>query len=116
MRKYILILAILFIGTSVYAQNTNVKVKHEQKGDLVEATYFYADGTVQQKGTFNQDGKLHGTWTSFDAKGNKIALGNYENGKKVGKWTFWNNGEVKEVNFVDSKIASVTHTSKSDGL
>ncbi|OYX25681.1 MAG: nicotinic acid mononucleotide adenyltransferase, partial [Flavobacteriales bacterium 32-35-8] len=28
--------------------------------------------------------KLHGTWTSFDTKGNKVAVGNYENGSKVG--------------------------------
>ena len=108
MKKYILILAVLFIGTSVYAQDTNTKVKHEQKGDLVESTYFYADGSIQQKGTFNEDGKLHGIWTSFDTNGNKVAVGKYENGKKVGKWTFWVNGDVKEVSYVDSKITKVT--------
>ena len=31
---------------------------------------------------------LQGTWLSFDVKGKKTAVGNYENGKKVGKWFF----------------------------
>ncbi|WP_299556603.1 nicotinic acid mononucleotide adenyltransferase [Seonamhaeicola sp.] len=106
MKKYILILAVLFIGTSVFAQDNNT-VKHEKKGDLIETTYFYANGTVQQQGTFNQEGKLHGVWTSYDAEGNRIAVGNYENGKKVGKWTFWVNGEANEVDYVDSKITKV---------
>ncbi|TXE12742.1 nicotinic acid mononucleotide adenyltransferase [Seonamhaeicola algicola] len=116
MKKYILILAVLFMGVSVYAQDKNITVKHEQKNDLVESTYFYADGTVQQKGTFNKEGKLHGTWTSFDANGNKIAVGNYENGKKVGKWTFWANGVAKEVNYVNSKIAKITEVSSNNSL
>ncbi len=116
MRKYILILVVIFIGTQVYAQDTNAKVKHVQKGDLVESTYFYADGNIQQKGTFNKDGKLHGTWTSFDAIGNKVAVGKYENGKKVGKWTFWVDGDVKQVSYVDSKITRVTQKDKSSSL
>lgn len=116
MKKYILVLVVLFIGVSVYAQDTNVKEKHEQKGDLVESTYFYADGTIQQKGTFNEDGKLHGTWTSYDNAGNKIALGNYENGKKVGKWTFWANGVTNEVVYSNSKISSVNSISENKAL
>jgi len=115
MKKYILILALVFIGTSVFAQQSTQKVKHEQKGDLVEATYFYADGSVQQIGTFNEAGKLHGTWTSFDSQGNKLAVGNYENGKKVGKWTFWTNGTENEVSYVNSKITNIaTNTDDSD--
>ena len=116
MKKYILILAFLFVGTSVFAQETTQKVKHEQKGDLVEATYFYADGSVQQIGTFNEEGKLHGTWTSFDAKGEKLALGNYENGKKVGKWTFWSNGTANEVSYVNSKIINIATNTDNSGI
>lgn len=110
MKKYIFILAILFIGTSVFAQENNQKVKHVQKKDLVEVTYYYADGSVQQVGTFNEEGKLHGTWTSFDTNGNKLAVGNYEKGKKVGKWTFWSNGTANEVSYVDSKITNIVET------
>lgn len=116
MRKYILLVVVFFIGISVYAQDANVRVKHEQVDDLVQATYFYADGSIQQIGTFNEEGKLHGVWKSFDTKGNRIAVGKYENGKKVGKWTFWNNGVVKEVNFVNSKITSVTNANENKSL
>tara|TARA_R110001583_G_scaffold17014_5_gene69352 strand:- start:3043 stop:3396 length:354 start_codon:yes stop_codon:yes gene_type:complete len=111
MKKYIFILAILFIGTSVFAQENTQKVKHVQKKDLVEATYYYADGSVQQIGTFNKEGKLHGTWTSYDIKGDKLAVGTYEKGKKVGKWTFWVNGTANEVSYVDSKITNIAETS-----
>ncbi|RED50664.1 toxin-antitoxin system YwqK family antitoxin [Seonamhaeicola aphaedonensis] len=115
MKKYIFILAVLFIGISAFAQDTN-KVKHEQKGDLIETTYFYADGSIQQKGTFNKEGQLHGTWTSFDAQGNKVAIGNYKNGKKQGKWTFWVNGEANEVNYEDSKITKVAKVNNDGAL
>ncbi len=107
MKKYILILVFVFIGSSVLAQENTQKVKHVQKKDLVEATYYYADGSVQQVGTFNKEGKLHGTWTSYDIKGNKLAIGSYENGKKIGKWTFWANGTANEVSYIDSKITNI---------
>ena len=70
--------------------------------------YFYADGKIQQQGTFNAEGKLHGTWKSYDVNGNKLAVGTYENNKKVGKWFFWTDGVLKEVDYLDSKIASVS--------
>ena len=107
MKKYILILAVLFIGSSVFAQENTKKVKHVQKGDLIEATYFYANGNIEQQGTFNEDGKLHGLWVSYDINGNKMTSGKYENGHKVGKWTFYTGETVKEVDFDKSKISSV---------
>ncbi|TWO31391.1 nicotinic acid mononucleotide adenyltransferase [Seonamhaeicola sediminis] len=115
MKKYILTLAILFIGLMAFAQE-NKNVTHEQKGDLIETTYFYADGAIQQQGTFNKAGKLHGTWTSFDKEGNKLAVGNYDNGKKVGKWTFWVDGEANEVDYVDSKMTKVTKANKENTI
>jgi len=115
MKKYILLLAVLFVSSMVFAQNKNTKdkVKYEQKNDLIEATYFYADGNIHQIGTFNEEGKLHGTWVSFDQEGNKQAEGNYKNGKKTGKWTFWANNTVNEVSYTDSRINSVTDTGNS---
>ncbi|WP_248724404.1 toxin-antitoxin system YwqK family antitoxin [Seonamhaeicola sp. ML3] len=115
MKKYIFILTVLFIGTSVFAQEDK-KVTHKTIGDLIETTYFYADGSIQQQGTFNKEGKLHGTWTSFDTKGNKIAVGNYENGKKEGKWTFLVNGEIKEVDYVNSKVTKISKVDKAVSL
>ena len=115
MKKYISILTVLFvlIGNTVIAQETEKKIKKVQKGDLVEATYYYADGSIQQQGTFNKKGELHGVWTSYDTKGNKIALGNYVEGKKEGKWIFWVDKEVKEVNYVNSKITEVLSSNRA---
>eukprot|EP01024_Parvocaulis_polyphysoides_P072667 TRINITY_DN9246_c0_g1_i2.p2 TRINITY_DN9246_c0_g1~~TRINITY_DN9246_c0_g1_i2.p2 ORF type:complete len:131 (+),score=14.29 TRINITY_DN9246_c0_g1_i2:30-395(+) len=115
MKKYIFILTVLFIGTSAIAQESS-KVKHKAIGDMIETTYYYADGSIQQQGTFNKEGKLHGTWISYDIKGNKIAIGNYENGKKVGKWTFLVNGEIQEVDYVDSKVAKISKGNSATAL
>lgn len=106
MKKSILFLALLFVAASTYGQ-ADTKFKTEKKGDLTEATYFYADGKIQQQGTFNAQGKLHGTWTSYDVNGNKLAVGTYENNNKVGKWFFWTHGVLKEVDYLDSRIVSV---------
>jgi antitoxin component YwqK of YwqJK toxin-antitoxin module len=115
MKKYILILIVLFVGTSVFAQEKN-RVKHKEIGDMVDTTYYSADGSIQQQGTFNKKGKLHGTWISYDIKGNKTAIGNYENGKKAGKWTFLINGEVQEVDYVDSKVTKVSKVNNAAAL
>ncbi|MGC6432053.1 MAG: toxin-antitoxin system YwqK family antitoxin [Jejuia sp.] len=107
MKKHIIVLVIVFISSALTAQENTKKVKQVQKGDLIEATYFYADGSIEQQGTFNKEGKLHGLWISYDVKGKKIASGNYENGHKVGTWTFWSGESIKEVDFDKSRIAKV---------
>lgn len=89
-----------------YAQENN-KVTYKEKGDLTEATYYYDNGAVQQEGTFNKSGELHGVWTSYDVEGNKMAVGEYKNGQKVGKWLFWTDNSLKEVEYNDSKIITV---------
>lgn len=106
MKKYIFIAAVLCMSINGYAQK-NDQVKIEKKGELTEATYFYSDGSVQQQGTFNAAGELHGVWTSYDINGEKLAVGSYENGKKVGKWFFWTESSLKEVDYIDSRVASV---------
>jgi len=107
MKKCILVLAVLFLSAPVFAQVNN-NVKYEKKGDVTVATYFYEDGKIQQQGTFNKDGKLHGTWTSYDVNGDKLAVGHYTNGMKTGKWFFWTDESLKEVDYVASRIASVS--------
>lgn len=105
MKKLIILLVMLSVGFT-YAQN-NTEPKLEKKGDLTIATYYHDNGEVQQKGAFNADGKLQGEWTSFDADGNKVAVGTYEAGKKVGKWFFWEGDSLQEVDYIDSKIVTV---------
>ncbi|NNK88534.1 MAG: nicotinic acid mononucleotide adenyltransferase [Flavobacteriaceae bacterium] len=106
MKKYAIIVAVLFISTSVFAQSDK-NVKLEKKGDLTEATYYYDTGTIEQQGTFNADGQLHGVWISYDVDGNKVATGQYVDGKKHGKWFFWSGESLKEVDYVNHKIISV---------
>jgi len=105
MKRIAVILMILSVGFA-YAQNDN-KTKYEQKGDLVEATIYNDDGQLEQHGFF-KDKKLHGTWTYFNAEGQKVALGNYANGVKTGKWLFKNVDGVKEVNYANGKVVKVT--------
>ena len=114
MKKYILI-ALVFIGTTVAAQNLN-QPKLETKGILTFATYFYDNGSVQQEGTFNKDGVLEGLWTNYDFEGNKLSQGNYSNGIKTGKWFFWTENSLKEVDFVNSKIMNVSEWNRKSEL
>lgn len=104
MKQIILLVALLVTG---YGFGQNKEVQTANEGDLIKATYFYDSGAIQQEGTYNQDGKLHGKWISYDLAGNKLTLGNYEDGKKVGKWFFWQGDVLKEVGYKNSKITSV---------
>lgn len=106
MKKIFAMLVMLSV-TLTFAQETK-KVDVNKKGDLTVATYYHNNGEVEQQGTFNQEGELHGIWTSFDLDGNKVMVGNYVNGKKVGKWLFWSGNSLKEVDYKNSKIASVS--------
>ena len=109
MKKLLLMMALVLTGV-LYAQDA--KPTFEKSGDLVKGTFFFQDGTIQQKGTY-KDGKLHGKWVSYDATGAKIAAAQYRDGKKVGKWFFWNNGNLTEVDYNDNSIAEVTTWDKS---
>lgn len=104
------ILVLFFFGISTYAQNDK-NVKIEKKGNLTEATYYYDTGSIEQQGTFNADGELHGVWTSYDVEGIKISVGQYVNGLKNGKWFFWTGETLKEVDYVDSRIVNVVEWS-----
>ena len=87
------------------AQDKDLKVNEET--NLIEVVYYHDNGEISQKGTFNLERKLHGQWLSFNEKGEKIAMGSYENGLKTGKWYFWSVDSIKEVEYKDNAIASV---------
>ena len=109
MKKIILIFALLITGYG-FAQKPNVKL--EKQGDLTMATYYYENGKIEQQGTFNSEGKLQGKWVSYDIAGNKLSVGYYDNGQKVGKWVFWQDGVKKVVEYKDSKITDVSDVSQ----
>ncbi|RSK39718.1 toxin-antitoxin system YwqK family antitoxin [Mangrovimonas spongiae] len=115
--KNILSIVLMLCFGLAFAQNSDtIKPKYEKKGNLTEATYYYDNGVVKQHGFFNKAGELHGTWSSFDLQGNKLAVGKYENGTKVGKWFFWTEDTLKEVDFVDSRMATVNEWKNSSTI
>lgn len=103
MKKILILGAFLLVGVG-FAQTT--KPVLEQEGNLVKATYYYDNGKVQQQGYF-KDGKLTGQWIAFDEQGNKKSIGEYVNGTKSGKWFFWNDKVLNEVDYSDSRVAAV---------
>ena len=97
------------------AQKNDLKKEFIKTGDLIEATFYYENGQVAQKG-FYKDGKLHGEWIAYDQNGEKKAIGKYAEGIKTGKWFFWSGEELSEVDFQDSRIASVNKYKIDEGL
>ena len=111
--KNIIFVFVFLVASYSFSQDNLKKVTTVEKGDLIEATYYSANGSIEQQGTFNKEGKLHGLCVGYNAEGEKVTSGNYENGKKVGKWLFWINGIANEVSYVDSKIMSVAQADNS---
>ncbi|MDC8005949.1 nicotinic acid mononucleotide adenyltransferase [Aureisphaera galaxeae] len=106
MKKIVMLLAILLVGTVSFAQEVH-KPTYEQKGDLIEATLYHDNGVVAQTGYYTQDNKLEGEWISYDTHGIKTAEAYYSNGEKVGTWTFYNGDTKKEVTYDNSRITAV---------
>jgi antitoxin component YwqK of YwqJK toxin-antitoxin module len=111
-----LIISILFLATAWGYAQERVEKKFNAETNLVEATYYHDNGLVSQEGTFNTEGKLHGEWTSYNDQGEKITLGNYDNGLRTGKWYFWTGETLREVEFSNNQIASVTEAENSTGI
>lgn len=111
MKKYMIIGAVLISGV-IFAQN--IAPKLEAVDQKVKVTYYYENGKVQQEGFF-MNGKLEGTWVSYDSNGNKKSSGEYLKGVKTGKWFFWNNSNLAEVDYSQSKITTVKNW-KQEGI
>ncbi len=107
MKKLILILVLAVIGSQGFAQETTNK-QLVKKGDVIETKIFHENGIISQEGQYNLDGKLQGTWISYDLNGNKTAVAKYNNGEKVGTWFFYEGDVLHEVNYNNSRIAKVT--------
>ena len=103
MKKAILLIALVF---SAYTYAQDIKPTFEKVGKMVKATYFYENGEIAQTG-YLLNGKLHGQWYMYATDGKKIVSGKYENGMRSGKWLFWKDDILKEVDFEDNKIALV---------
>lgn len=102
MKKYILSAALL-VSALMSAQ---VEPKHEIENGMVKSTYYHTNGTIAQTGYY-KDGKVHGQWVSYDEAGNKTAIAEYREGEKTGKWFFWTDNKLSEVDYSDSRVAAV---------
>lgn len=106
MKKSVLFFFAFLITVLSFAQQKR-DLKLNKDTNLIEVVYYHDNGVVSQTGTYTLDGKLQGVWLSFNTEGKKIVSANYDNGKKVGKWFYWNNDSVKEVDYSDNAIAGV---------
>jgi antitoxin component YwqK of YwqJK toxin-antitoxin module len=104
MKKFIIIGAVL-ISSMIFAQKGTPKLEVVDK--MVKATYYYDNGKIQQEGFF-KDGKLEGKWIAYDAQGNKLSVGEYSNGQKTGKWFFYNEAKLSQVDYTNNQVAYVT--------
>ena len=60
MKRYILIL-FASMGLLSFSQNA-INPTFEAQGDLIQATYFHENGSIQQQGFFTKQGILEGLW------------------------------------------------------
>jgi antitoxin component YwqK of YwqJK toxin-antitoxin module len=105
MKNTFFLLAFL-VSVVSFAQHER-DLKLNENANLIDVTYYHDNGVVSQTGAYTLDGKLQGEWLSFDAQGEKLVSANYDNGKKVGKWFYWIDTTLKEVDYSENVIASV---------
>jgi len=107
MKKLILAVVLMFSITA-FAQEQKVTYK-KLDDNLTQVTYYFADNSdiIQREGFFNADGKLQGTWISYDVNGNKIAIAKYNNGVKEGVWMYFKEDKVNVVTYNNNKITNV---------
>ena len=105
---------LLLISISVFcvtenslAQNEKKLIEYNEFTELIDVTYFYENGAIMQKGSFNIDGLPHGLWKSYTMEGKELCSGNYKNGIREGKWFFQLDNDIQSVDYFNSKIISV---------
>jgi len=114
MKKIVLFFAFLITVISFGQQKRDLKLNKDT--NLIEVVYYHDNGAVSQTGTYTTDGKLQGEWLSFSAEGKKTVSGNYDNGKKVGKWFYYTNETIKEVDYNNNVIAGLNELESKENL
>ena len=114
MRNLVLMGAMLFVIV-LTAQDKKVKPRFEKEGDVIKATYYHDNGKIAQTGYYKNN-KLHGQWKSYDQNGNRIAIAQYLEGKKNGKWFFWNGEILSEVDYDQNKMIAVTRRNNAHSV
>lgn len=114
MKKISLLLIVVLSFLTTQAQENPVKDTYVKKGDLVEATLYYENGVIRQKGFYTNEGVTTGNWVSYDRNGIKTAEAKYKNGTKVGTWFFWKEDTLTEVDYNNSEIVAVNTWKNKD--
>jgi antitoxin component YwqK of YwqJK toxin-antitoxin module len=69
---------------------------------------FFDDGQLNEIRSYKQ-GKMHGTWITYNQKGTKIGEANYSQNLKNGKWYIWDeNGTLRyEMFYLDGEKVGI---------
>src|SRR5690606_7785488 len=113
--KNLVVVALMMISAISFAQNERT-LKLNQDTNTIDVVYYHDNGQISQTGAYTLDGKLHGEWLSFDKNGKKTVSATYENGKKTGKWFFWNDNTLKEVDYSNNAIASISEWTNTSSV
>lgn len=84
--------------------------------NTIDVVFYYEDGQISQTGFYTLDGKLQGNWYSYDTKGEKTVAAKYDKGNKVGKWFYWDDKTLKEVDYNSNEIVNVIEWSNDKTL
>ncbi|WP_375238315.1 toxin-antitoxin system YwqK family antitoxin [Aurantibacter sp.] len=106
MKNLAFILVMLVVGLG-YSQSDRTLTLNE-KTNLIEVSYFHDNGQVSQTGFYTAEGKLQGEWITYDLQGTKKVSAKYDNGIKTGKWFYWSASSLKEVDYSNNTIATVS--------
>ena len=113
--KNLVVVALMMISAISFAQNERT-LKLNQDTNTIDVVYYHDNGQISQTGAYTLDGKLQGEWLSYDANGKKIASATYDNGKKAGKWFFWNDNTLQEVDYSNNAIASLNEWTNTSSV
>jgi antitoxin component YwqK of YwqJK toxin-antitoxin module len=111
MRRYYLIVCLLFLGLSTEAQESFVKknfydrfdkiikdvITLRKKDSLPQGKYqsYFQSGSLESKG-FYSSGEIDSLWTFYYQNGRKKAFGQYANGFPKGLWKYYfESGRIK---------------------
>ena len=115
MSRKVLLLFALVISMVSFAQQER-KLELNKKTNLIDVIYYHDNGVISQIGSYTLDGELQGEWLCYDANGEKRVTANYDNGKKVGKWFFWTDKTLKEVDYTNNTIVAVNEWKRDDKI
>lgn len=113
MNKRVLLLFVLLISMVSFSQQER-KLKLNKDTSLIDVTYYHDNGVVSQTGSYTLEGKLQGEWLSYNTEGEKSVSANYDSGKKVGKWFYWTDKTLKEVDYTKNVIANISEWKRDD--